>query len=268
MGESIGIDSVLGGWAMPTAYSGDMRKRVIAEVESGASRREAAEEFEISPSTAIIWVKCYRKTGRCAAKPRGGSVSPLEKHADFLFGLIEKQPDLTLDEGVLTMRNHKIPGSRSAVWRFFKRHKITFKKRLRAAEQERADVARARRRWMRDQGMFDPSRLLVIDETAANTKMVRLSGRCPRGERLIGRAPHGHWKAITFVAALRRNGLRAPCTVDGSMNATKFLAYVKQCLVPTLRRKDIVVIDNLPAHKAAGIREAIEARGATLRYPP
>src|SRR5262245_62623795 len=79
MGESIGIDSVLGGWTMPTAYSGDMRKRVIAEVESGASRREAAEEFEISPSTAIIWVKCYRKTGRCAAKPRGGSVSPLER---------------------------------------------------------------------------------------------------------------------------------------------------------------------------------------------
>src|SRR5262245_55107833 len=81
MGESIGIDSVLGGWAMPTAYSGDMRKRVIAEVESGASRREAAEEFEISPSTAIIWVKCYRKTGRCAAKPRGGSVSPRSRSA-------------------------------------------------------------------------------------------------------------------------------------------------------------------------------------------
>src|SRR5215510_12944524 len=129
MGESIGIDSVLGGWAMPTAYSGDMRKRVIAEVESGASRREAAEEFEISPSTAIIWVKCYRKTGRCAAKPRGGSVSPLEKHADFLLGLIEMQPDLTLDEVVTAMRKHKIRGSRTAVWRFFQRHNITFKKK-------------------------------------------------------------------------------------------------------------------------------------------
>jgi transposase len=208
-----------------------MRERVIAEVESGASRREAAEEFAVSASTAIIWVKCFRETGRCAAKPRGGSVSLLEKHADFLFGVIEQQPDLTLDEVVLTMRKHKIPGSRSAVWRFFKRHKITFKKSLRAAEQERADVARARRRWMREQGMFDPARLLFIDETAANTKMLRLSGRCPRGERLIGRAPYGHWKTITFVAALRHNGLRAPCTVDGSMNATKFLAYVKQCLV-------------------------------------
>ena len=66
--------------------------------------------------------------------------------------------------------------------------------------------------------MFDPARLVFVDETAANTKMVRLSGRCPRGERLIGRVPQGHWKTITFVAALRRNGMRAPCTVDGSMN--------------------------------------------------
>ena len=129
-------------------------------------------------------------------------------------------------------------------------------------------MARARQRWMREQGMFDPAHLVFVDETAANTKMVRLSGRCPRGERLIGRVPQGHWKTITFVAALRRNGMRAPCTVDGSMNGAKFLAYVKQCLAPTLKRKDIVVIDNLPAHKAVGIREAIEACGATLRYLP
>src|SRR5262245_45155210 len=94
MGESIGIDSLLGGWAMPKAYSGEMRERVIAEVESGASRREAAEEFAVSASTAVIWVKCFRQTGRCAAQPRGGSISPLEKRADFLLGLIEKQPDL------------------------------------------------------------------------------------------------------------------------------------------------------------------------------
>ena len=114
---------------MPKAYSADMRERVIAEVEGGASRREAAEEVEVSASTAIIWVKCFRETGRCAAKPRGGSVSPLEEYADFLLGLIKKEPDLTLDEVALAMRKHKIPGSRTAVWRFFKRHKITFKKK-------------------------------------------------------------------------------------------------------------------------------------------
>ena len=129
-------------------------------------------------------------------------------------------------------------------------------------------MARARRRWMREQGMFDPARLVFIDETSANTKMVRLSGRCARGERLVGHVPQGHWKTITFVAALRRHGMAAAQTIDGSMTGKKFLAYVEQRLAPTLKRNDIVMIDNLPAHKAAGVREAIEARGATLRYLP
>ena len=115
---------------MARAYSADMRQRVIGRVESGASRREAAEHYEVSPSTAVIWVKCFRETGRCAAKPRGGSTSPLEKHADFLLALIELEPDLTLDEVFGVMRELKIPGSRTAVWRFFQRHKITFKKTI------------------------------------------------------------------------------------------------------------------------------------------
>jgi transposase len=105
-----------------------MRARVIARVESGASRREAAEHYEVSASTAVTWVKCFRESGRCAAKPRGGSVSPLEEHGEFLLALIDEQPDLTLDEAVCVMRKHKVPGSRTAVWRFFQRHKITFKK--------------------------------------------------------------------------------------------------------------------------------------------
>jgi transposase len=113
---------------MPRAYSADMRTRVIGRVESGASRREAAEHYEVSPSTAVIWVKCFRETGRCDAKPRGGSVSPLEEHAEFLLGLIDEQPDLTLEEVVRAMRKCKVAGSRTAVWRFFQRHKITFKK--------------------------------------------------------------------------------------------------------------------------------------------
>ena len=129
---------------MPKAYSADMRERVIAEVEGGASRREAAEEVEVSASTAIIWVKCFRETGRCAAKPRGGSVSPLEEYADFLLGLIKKEPDLTLDEVALAMRKHKIPGSRTAVWRFFKRHKITFKKKACARRSRSARMWRGR----------------------------------------------------------------------------------------------------------------------------
>src|SRR5580700_9863501 len=182
---------------MARAYSADMRQRVIDRVESGASRREAAEHYEVSPSTAVIWVKCFRETGRCAAKPRGGSTSPLEKHADLLLALIEVEPDLTLDEVICAMRENKIPGSRTAVWRFFQRHKITFKKTLRAAEQQRADVARARRRWMREQGLFDPARLVFIDESVLQStegvqhelrpyvKLRERWGRAPR-DRLSG----------------------------------------------------------------------------------
>ena len=114
---------------MPAAYSADIRGRLIARVESGSSRREAAEQFEVSASSAIKWVAFYRATGSCAAKPRGGSTSPLEEHADFLLALIKQQPDLTLDEVVDAMRKQRIPGSRTSVWRFFKRHEITFKKK-------------------------------------------------------------------------------------------------------------------------------------------
>jgi transposase len=109
---------------------------------------------------------------------------------------------------------------------------------------------------------------VFIDETAATTKMVRLNGRCPRGERLIGYAPHGHWKTITFVAGLRNDGIVAPFVVDGPMDGPTFVSYIQQCLAPTLDRRDIVIMDNLAAHKVAGVREAIEAVGAQLKYLP
>ena len=142
------------------------------------------------------------------------------------------------------------------------------KKTLQAAERQRADVACARRRWIREQGLLDPARLVFIDETAVSTNLVRLSGRAPRGVRLIGEVPLGTWKTITFVAALRHNKMTAPMVIDGAMNGEMFLAYVEQCLVPTLRRGDIVVMDNLPTHKVAGIEEAIKSARATLRYLP
>jgi hypothetical protein len=93
---------------------------------------------------------------------------------------------------------------------------------------------------------------------------VRLYGRCVRGERLVDHQPQGHWKTITFVAALRQNGITAPCTIDGAMTGRRFLTYIERCLAPTLKRNDIVMIDKVPAHKAAGVREAIEACRATL----
>src|SRR6267378_1254842 len=134
--------------------------------------------------------------------------------------------------------------------------------------EKHAELARARRRWMREQGMFDPARLVFIDETCTNTAMVRLRGRARRGERLVDYAPHGHWKTITFVAGLRNRGMTAPFVLEGAMNGPMFLAYVKQCLVPTLKRDDTVIMDNLPVHKVTGVEQAIEAAGATLIYLP
>jgi transposase len=142
------------------------------------------------------------------------------------------------------------------------------KKTLHASEQTRDDVARARRRWIRRQHLLVSTALVFLDETATSTNMVRLWGRCPRGERLIGRAPHGHWKTMTLVAGLRHDRVVAPLVIDGSMNGATFLAYIEQCLVPTLRRGDIVVMDNLAAHKVAGVAEAIAAAHARLFYLP
>src|SRR5437660_8027296 len=108
------------------------------------------------------------------------------------------------------------------------------KKSLQAAERQRPDVARARRRWIREQGMLDPARLVFIDETATSTNMVRPRGRCCRGERLVASVPHGHWKTITLVAGLRHDGIVAPFVIDGPMNGAIFLAYIAQCLAPAL----------------------------------
>jgi transposase len=142
------------------------------------------------------------------------------------------------------------------------------KKSLRAAERKRADVARARRRWVREQGMLDPAHLVFIDETAVTTNMVRLNGWNPRGERLVGDVPMGHWETVTFIAGFRQTGIVAPMLIKGAMNGEAFLAYIEQCLGPTLKRKDIVVVDNVSFHKVAGVEEAIQTCGAELRYLP
>ena len=126
----------------------------------------------------------------------------------------------------------------------------------------------ARHAWCEGQIDLHPEKLIFIDETGATTKMARLRGRAPKGERCRASIPHGHWKTTTFTAALRLDGLAAPMILDGPMHGMAFLAYVEQVLVPELRPGDLVVMDNLPAHKLAGVREAIEAADARLFYLP
>ena len=129
-------------------------------------------------------------------------------------------------------------------------------------------MARKRQAWFDAQPDLDPEHLVFIDETGASTKMARLRGRAPRGQRCRAAVPHGHWKTTTFVGALRLGGMAAPLVLDGPMNGPAFLAYVEQMLAPTLKRGDTVIMDNLPAHKIAGVRAAIEATGARMRLLP
>src|SRR6202047_5114784 len=142
------------------------------------------------------------------------------------------------------------------------------KKTLFAGEQDRSDVARRRTLWKKIQLRLDPRRLVFIDETWAKTNMTRTHGWNRRGEALIAKAPQGHWKTMTFLAALRCDEITAPFVLDGPINGESFLAYVEQVLAPTLKHGDIVVMDNLGSHKSGAIHKAIRAKGARRFFRP
>ena len=137
-----------------------------------------------------------------------------------------------------------------------------------ALEQTRADIARRRQRWRSWQGGLDPGKLVFVDETWIKTNMAPIRGWGLKGQRLKGLAPQGHWRTLTFVAALRADGLTAPCIFDGPINGHSFRAWVEQQLVPTLKAGDIVILDNLGSHKSVAVRQAIKASGARLWFLP
>jgi transposase len=137
-----------------------------------------------------------------------------------------------------------------------------------AGERDRPEVARRRAQWAKYQGRVEAERLVFIDETWIKTNMAPRRGWGPRGKRLRSFAPHGHWRTLTFLGALRCDRLAAPCVFDGPINGQCFRAYVEQQLVPSLKPGDIVVMDNLGSHKSAAIRQMIRAAGARLWYLP
>jgi transposase len=257
---------------MAKPLSPDLRLRIIRAVEvEGMSCRGAAGRFGVAPSTAIELVSEWRSKGSCEAGVQGGDrrSARIEGHAAEILALVEATPDMTLAE--LADHLFKAHGDRfvpSVLWRFFDRRNITFKKTSHASEQDRPDVAAERAAWKASQPEIDIHRLVFIDETGASTKMARRYGRSPYGQRCVAAIPHGHWKTTTFVGALRTTGMTAPMVLDGPMDGLAFEAYVTQVLVPTLEPGDIVVMDNLAAHKRAEVGLAIEAVGAWLLYLP
>ncbi len=201
---------------MPKPYSADLRQRAMALVEGGQSRRGAGKLLDLDKSTVILWVKEFRATGKQAAAAMGGRRRfALLAERDWLLARTAAAPNLTgrALRAELAVRGTKV--SYDAGWRFLRDERLTFEKSLRAAEQDRPDVARKRERWRRHQGRVDPTRLVFVDETWAKTNMTRPPGRALRGQRLVATVPHARWTTMTFLAALRSDGLTAPCAIDG-----------------------------------------------------
>ncbi|WP_245494790.1 IS630 family transposase [Rhizobium ruizarguesonis] len=255
---------------MARALSDDLRLRVLKASAAGMSARQAAARFGVGISTAIRWI-ARASDGEPTSRPQGWRrSSSLDAHEAFVVEMIDDRKDVTLDEMVERLCVERQVGiSRSALGAWLRRRGWTFKKKsAHALEQDRLDVLKRRRAWFDGQLDLDPEKLIFIDETGLSTKMARLRGRAIRGERCRAGVPHGHWKTTTFTGALRLTGMTAPFVYDGAMNGNVFLAYVEQVLLPTLQTGDVVVMDNLPAHKTAGVRDAIERAGAKLMFLP
>ena len=225
---------------MAQYLSADLRIRVIGAVEAGMSRNAAARRFGVSIASAVRWMDEYLRTGRTAPKPRGGDrrSGRIEAQADLLMQAIEETPGHH-PGGTARAADHRagrelraqhdprlLPPPRDHVQ----------KKTAHASEQARADVAARREAWFELQPELDPAKLVFIDETGATTKMARLRGRSPRGERCRAAVPHGHWKTTTLVAGLRLGGLTAPMVIDGAMNGDAFTAYAERSSPPPWRR--------------------------------
>ncbi|MGC2834760.1 MAG: IS630 family transposase [Methylocella sp.] len=254
---------------MGKPYSDDLRERVVAAIEAGHTRAEVAELYNMALSTVGGFIRRKRETGSVSPDKFGGYKSyALEPHTDMVKELVAEQPDSTLAELKARLAKKKVKVSQSGISRFLHHIKLTFKKSIHAAEQDRPDVAAARKALRKEQPTLDPKHLVFIDETAATTKMTRLYGRAPQGKRLVDKVPHGHWKTTTFICGLRYDGVTAPFVLDGPMDGPHFLAYVEQILAPTLKKGQIVFLDNVSTHKVDGVEQAIEARGARAIFLP
>jgi transposase len=249
------------------AYSNDLRVRVLEARQAGETTAEVADRFGVCGAFVRRLCQRFRETGSLAPKPHGGGPArKLAAHEAALRRAVREHPDATPAEHRARLT---LPVSRVTVWRTLRRLRLTRKKKsVRAAEQDRPDVAAARHQWPGRLAGVSPADLVFLDETGANTALQRTHGYGPVGERVVAAAPFKRWRGVTFVGALTGGGLAAPWAFEGAMNGALFSAYVEQVLVPALRPGMVVVMDNLACHKVAGIEAAIRSAGCRLEYLP
>jgi transposase len=230
---------------------------------AGETIRSIGQALGISPSCVSKWRRLKRETGSLSPGQVGGHKPRVLSgaSADWLRERCRSGPFTT--RGLTAeLAARGIKTDRRAVWVFVRAEGLSFKKSVLPAEQDRPDVARKRQRWKTHQHRVDPERFVFLDETWVKTNMAPLRGWGPRGQRLTARVPHGHWKTLTFIAALRVDRVDAPWVIDGPINGELFTLYVEKILAPTLAKGDVVILDNLGSHKGQAARRAVRNAAA------
>jgi transposase len=254
-------------------YSLDLRRRIVAAYDRReGSIRDLAERFEVSPTTVESYLRRQRETGDVAPARHGGGPRRVLRRVDerALRALVAEKNDRTDAEyaRLLAARTGRRV-SRRTVNRTWARLGFTRKKKvLHASERDRPDVQRARRAFRRRARRRRGRRHIFLDEFGTNLGLTRRYGRARRGRRAVGKVPNNPDPNLTLTLALSRRGLLAPFAVDGGTDGASYETYVRTQLAPRLRRGDVVLADQLRAHRSPVARAAIEARGATYELLP
>jgi transposase len=250
------------------AYPQKVRDLVLDAYTEGVKTATIAKRLKVSRSWARRVKQRWQELQlRNAIEQKHGRHRKLtEADRLELANLVKQTPDATL---VHLHEQLNRPVSVSTVVRALNDMKLTFKKKsLHASEQNRPDVKRKREEWEECMPGLDLDKLVFFDEIGVNTKMVRLHGRCLQSQRLVDFAPAGHYSSSTLLSGMRLDGIVAPMLIDGPVNGETFAGYVEDCLVPVLEPGDILIIDNLPAHKSVRVTAAVEGAGCMLVYLP
>lgn len=246
----------------------EWRERIVQAYEDGQTMKEVAERFCISEQSVSNFVKQKRETDSLEPAPHGGGRQPRIQGEDEqrLRKAVEENPDATLEEYAELIDIDVDP---SVIHRTLERLEITRKRKVQqASERDDEDVKQQRVQWKEETAPIDPERLIFMDEMGINTKMDRHYGRAPRGERVIGSVPEKHWESLTVLGGMRLSGETPAMIYEGGTTTERVETFVEEHLAETLSPGDIVVADNLPAHKSKRVREVIESHNAEIWLLP
>lgn len=251
------------------AYSMDYRQSVAAARQDGMTTAEVSEAFGCSRSWVRRLMQRQRESGSLAPRQRQ---QPDQRkittdQSEQLQKFIDERPDATLRELITALDLNVHPGT---LCRLLQALDLPLKKKsLRAREQDRPDVKEARDHWLEQFADVKLKDFVFLDEFGAATNMTRTRARAPRGQRAVCKIPHGHWKVLSTIAALTVGGISCAASFDGATDTEMFATFTSEALVPTLVPGQVVVLDNLTAHKAPRVEQLVQAAGCRLlRLPP